>query len=64
MSQRDGLNLSEGAIVGLQFFENEKFVVGSKRAGGMGNVYQLVPLLPGAQPLALKTYQGTGVLAA
>lgn len=60
MSKTDELNLSEGAIVALPFFENEKFVVGSKRGGGMGNVYQLIPLLPGARPLALKTYQGEG----
>ena len=60
MSEKDGLNLAEGAIVALPFFENEKFVVGSKRGGGMGNVYQLIPLLPGAPPLALKTYQGGG----
>lgn len=60
MSETDDLNLAEGAIVALPFFENEKFVVGSKRGGGMGNVYQLVPLLPGASPLALKTYQGEG----
>lgn len=26
----------------------------------MGNVYQLIPLLPGERPLALKTYQGEG----
>ena len=60
MPESDGLNLPEGAIVALPFFENEKFVVGSKRGGGMGNVYQLIPLLPGAQPLALKTYQVDG----
>lgn len=60
MSERDGLNLAEGAIVALPFFENEKFVVGSKRGGSMGNVYQLIPFLPGAPPLALKTYQGEG----
>ena len=60
MAEKDGLNLAEGAIVALPFFENEKFVVGTKRGGGMGNVYQLIPLLPGAQPLALKTYQGRG----
>ena len=46
MSERDGLNLAEGAIVALPFFETEKFIVGSKRGGGMGNVYQLIPLLP------------------
>lgn len=60
MSETDKLNLPDGAIVVLPFFENEKFVVGSKRGGSMGNVYQLLPLLPGASPLALKTYQGTG----
>lgn len=58
MSTPDELNLQDGAIVSLPFFEYEKFVVGSKRGGGMGNVYQLIPLLPGAPPLALKTYQG------
>ncbi len=60
MSETDELNLREGAIVALPFFENEKFVIGSKRGGGMGNVYQLIPLLPSAPPLALKTYQGEG----
>jgi serine/threonine protein kinase len=60
MSERDQLNLAEGTIVALPFFENEKFVVGSKRGGGMGNVYQLIPLVAGAPLLALKTYQGTG----
>jgi serine/threonine protein kinase len=60
MSERDGLNLAEGEIVALPFFDNAKFVVGSKRGGGMGNVYQLIPLVPGAPPLALKTYQGGG----
>jgi serine/threonine protein kinase len=60
MSATDGLNLLNGTIVALPFFENEKFVVGSKRGGGMGNVYQLLPLLPGASPRALKTYQSTG----
>lgn len=58
MSEKDELNLAEGTIVALSFFENEKFVVGTKRGGGMGNVYQLIPLAPGAEPLALKTYQG------
>lgn len=60
MSKTDELNLLEGSIVALPFFENEKFVVGSKRGGGMGSVYQLIPLLPGARPLALKTYQSEG----
>jgi serine/threonine protein kinase len=60
MTARDDLNLSEGSIVALPFFENEKFVVGSKRGGGMGNVYQLLPLQPAALPLALKTYHGNG----
>lgn len=60
MSERDNLNLAVSSIVALPFFENEKFVVGSKRGGGMGNVYQLIPLRPDAKPLALKTYQGDG----
>ena len=60
MSETDELNLPEGAIVALPFFENEKFIIGSKRGGGMGNIYQLLPLLPGTPPLALKTYQGGG----
>ena len=60
MAEKDGLNLAEGAIVVLPFLENEKFVVGTKRGGGMGNVYQLMPLLPGSQPYALKTYHGGG----
>jgi serine/threonine protein kinase len=60
MPEMDGINLLEGAIVALPFFESEKFVVGSKRSGGMSNVYQLIPLLPGASPVALKTYQEDG----
>ena len=59
MANNDGLNLAEGSIVVLPFFEHEKYVVGRKRGGGMGNVYQLLSLRPGATPLALKTYQGT-----
>ena len=59
MANNDGLNLSEGSIVMLPFFEHAKFVVGKKRSGGMGNVYQLLSLCPGVTPLALKTYQGT-----
>lgn len=49
-----------GSLLTLQALENEKFVVGKVLKGGMGVVYQLVPVRPvGIPPLALKTYQET-----
>lgn len=51
---------AEGSIVSLAALENEKFVVGKVLQGGMGTVYQLVPVrLARIPPLALKTYQGS-----
>lgn len=55
----DLLGFKEGSVVAVPFFENLKFVVGQKRSGGMGSVYQLIPIMPNMPVLALKTYQGT-----
>jgi len=42
----------------LQVLGNEKFVIGKILEGGMGTVYQLVPVRPvGVPPIALKTFQ-------
>lgn len=57
MSIQKKLGFNEGAVVALPFFENEKFVVGVTRSGGMGSVFQLLPLLPSQPALALKTCQ-------
>ncbi|MBK7326263.1 MAG: protein kinase [Propionivibrio sp.] len=59
MEKRDSLDFKEGAVVAIPFFGNLKFIVGIKRTGGMGSVYQLIPLMPNTPVLALKTYQGT-----
>lgn len=59
MSGQNPLNLKEGSIAALPFYEQVKFIVGAQRGGGMGTVYQLLPLRPGASPLALKTYNSS-----
>jgi serine/threonine protein kinase len=46
------------SVISLEFFENQKFVINGIFRGGMGVVYQLVPIQPG-RPLALKTFQPT-----
>lgn len=46
----------EGQVVSLPFHENEKFVVGTARSGGMGSVFQLIPVVPIKRLLALKIY--------
>jgi serine/threonine protein kinase len=48
---------SHGSIVTLGDFGNRKFVVGETLQGGMGLVYQLVPVDPFANIVALKTYK-------
>lgn len=58
MNNQASFEFEKGEVVSLPFFENEKFVVGSKRLGGMGSVYQLIPLIPKPQIFALKTYHG------
>lgn len=57
MAEQGTLYLQEGAVVALPFYEQAKFVVGAQLGGGMGSVYQLLPLRAGSPPLALKTYQ-------
>ena len=47
-----------GNVVTLDFFANEKFILNAALEGGMGIVYQLVPVRPG-KPFALKTFQST-----
>ena len=51
--------LAPGSVISLPALENEKFVIGAVLKGGMGTVYQLVPVRPARSPLALKTYQET-----
>lgn len=63
MTSSDSLGLTQGQVVALPFFDNKKFVVGAKRAGGMGAVYQLLSMSPLAPTFALKTYQGRDDLA-
>src|SRR5262249_21783322 len=43
-----------GTVISLSFWENEKYKVNAVLKGGMGEVYQLVPVRPGL-PVALKT---------
>jgi serine/threonine protein kinase len=46
-----------GSVITLKEASNEKFVIGQVVRGGMGEVYQLVPVASYAPALALKTYQ-------
>jgi len=46
-----------GSVITIGSLSNEKFVVGKILKGGMGEVYQLVPVRFASPPLALKTYQ-------
>jgi len=46
-----------GSVITLKEVSNEKFVVAQVVRGGMGEVYQLVPVASYAPALALKTYQ-------
>lgn len=46
-----------GSVVTVKELSNEKFVIGQVLRGGMGEVYQLVPVAFYAPALALKTYQ-------
>lgn len=48
-----------GSVVSLKALENEKFVIGKILKGGMGTVYQLIPVSLAGRPTALKTYQTT-----
>ena len=51
------LQWPQGQVISIPFYENEKCVVGQKRSGGMGSVFQLIPLSPLKRVLALKTYR-------
>lgn len=46
-----------GQIVTIDRFDRQKFVVGNVIEGGMGTVFQLVPINPMSRVLALKTFQ-------
>jgi serine/threonine protein kinase len=47
-----------GSVIALEVLDNEKFVIGNILKGGMGIVYQLVPVrMAGSGVAALKTYQ-------
>ena len=50
-------NLKIGSVIVLEEYGKRKYVVANKFGGGMGNVYQLIPLLPFSDAVALKTYQ-------
>ncbi len=56
MSKYD-TELTVGQVTVVEFFENEKFAVGKVIHGGMGTIYQLIPIRSGYQALALKTVQ-------
>jgi serine/threonine protein kinase len=47
-----------GEITSVTFCGNEKFAIRKIIEGGMGIVYQLIPIRAGAPPCALKTLQG------
>jgi hypothetical protein len=47
-----------GQITSVRFFGSEKFAIGKIMQGGMGRVYQLVPIRADGHPCALKTLQG------
>ncbi len=47
-----------GTITSVKFFGNEKFAVGKILEGGMGTVYQLIPIRMGMPVFALKTLKG------
>lgn len=46
-----------GSVITIKEFAGEKYVVGSFRSGGMGEVYQLIPVKIVGPALALKTYK-------
>ncbi len=49
------MSIQIGQIITVDFSDNEKFAIGKIMQGGMGTVYQLVPIRANAHPLALKT---------
>ena len=51
----DLMSIQIGQITTVDFSDNEKFAIGKIMQGGMGTVYQLVPIRANAHPLALKT---------
>jgi len=62
---RDGVveqmpeNRVVGSVVTVKELSNEKYVIGKILRGGMGEVYQLIPVMPFGPTFALKTYQQT-----
>jgi serine/threonine protein kinase len=48
-----------GSVVTFKELSNEKYVIGKILCGGMGEVYQLIPVAVVGRVLALKTYQQT-----
>src|SRR5208337_1727161 len=48
--------ITAGSIISVGGFSNEKFAVGRVLRGGMGIVYQTVPVRPIGRTMALKTY--------
>ena len=51
-------------VVTIDFFSQQKFVVAKVLQGGMGSVYQLIPIHVGSKPLALKTIKGKSSIRA
>ena len=49
--------MQPGEITSVGFYGNQKFAIGKVMQGGMGTVYQLVPIAGSAPPVALKTFQ-------
>lgn len=45
-------------VTSLEFYNNEKYVIGKVLQGGMGSIFQLVPINAGSKTIALKTVQG------
>jgi eukaryotic-like serine/threonine-protein kinase len=50
-------NLKVGSPISLPWVENNKFVVNNVISGGMGTVYQLLPVAAHLRTFALKTFQ-------
>lgn len=57
MRKLNTLDFQTKQIVSIPFLDNQIYVIGGMRKGGMGAVYKLVPTKPNMPILALKTYQ-------
>ena len=57
MRKLNTLDFQTKQIVSIPLLDNQIYVIGGMRKGGMGAVYKLVPTKPNMPILALKTYQ-------